>query len=418
MCVIIDRMPKVEIPFAKLEIACDINKHGFGLAFVDRGRLEIIRSTKQPNDPDEVQKHLEKLKNHRVFLHLRHATVGTVSEENQHPFVSMTGRKNSALMGFMHNGTLYAYEPRDKTQGGSDTKQFNDQLIRPLALRCRKVVGDKKVLNDPFFQWIVGKELGYTQSVLVFFDAFGNVIRFNEDKGVKFEGWWASNNYSFSESHARATKKDTPAQGWHQREAEHWRGQNRNNPQSYDYGRGDSLKNLPWMTSTEESYGLADWEDEFIKQEGGTPSTPTVKFLEPPKTKQNETRKKWEIEKMSALVKSAETVDKGVLEKKVGGYVIRNEKVPRDPFIQQAGLSSLDQVGLFSEADLIECATNWPQATAALIVDLLYSRHSLKGEARGLKEALKFSEEKNRSLEVRLGNQADLIKTLRTEDVL
>jgi hypothetical protein len=410
MCVIIDRMPKVDIPFDKLEIACDINKHGFGLAFVDRGHLEIIRSTKQPNDPSEVQKHLEKLKNHRVFLHLRHATVGAVSEENQHPFVAMTGRKNKPLLGFMHNGTLFSYEPKDKTQGSSDTKQFNEMLVRPLALRCRKVVGDKKVLVDPFFQWIISKDLGYTQSVLVFFDAFGNVIRYNEDKGANFEGWWASNSYSFNENHLRATKKETPVgQNWHAREAERWRSQNSNNPQSYDYNRGDSLKNLPWMTS-EENYGLADWEDEFIKDKGGTPS---IQSIEPPQAKRNETRKKWELEKMAALVKAAETLDKGVLEKKVGGYVIRNEKVLRDPFIQQAGLNSLDQVGLFSEADLIECAENWPQATAALVVDLLYSRHSLKGEARGLKEALKASEDKIRAMETRLGNQADLINTLR-----
>src|SRR3990167_10959404 len=92
MCVIIDRQPGVDISENMLEIACTINKDGYGLAFAEKGKIIVHRSLGK-NEPTDVKLILDKYKDKRVFLHLRHATVGEVSEINSHPFIVNTVKK-------------------------------------------------------------------------------------------------------------------------------------------------------------------------------------------------------------------------------------------------------------------------------------------------------------------------------------
>lgn len=425
MCVIIDRQPGIEIPFEKLVLACDINKHGYGFAIPDRGRLEIFKSTKQPNDPDEVAKLLDKYKKQRVYLHLRHATVGSVNPDNQHPFVALE-QKRKPVMAFMHNGTLYGpYSPPYQDQTTSDTKLFCEKLVRPLAYKTFKACGPKNVLQDQFFQWLICKETG-ANSVLLFFDAFGNTLRINESKGHKFDGWWASNSYSFDTEHIRSSQRKMPGGTiWHAGQVNNNNtsgpvryGQNATNPQSYDWQRGD---NLPWQEDTDVGNLMANWEDELISTTGGESSksggcTSLVPVVPSPSVVKDDKRQAWEIQKMAKQLEAATKVNGDSAIMNADGPIIRSQKVERIPFVKRAQLNSLDQVGAFSENDLIELAANWPQATAALVIDLLFDRHRLKIERESLKKANDSIAEQVGQMEIRLHNQASLIKSLRGED--
>lgn len=212
MCVIIIREPDVTIPLDKLKIACDINKHGYGLAYVHRRRLKVERSIEN-NDADAIFKRMEELKEYRVFLHLRHATVGNVSLENSHPFLVLEHKKEAVDVGFMHNGTLHLWTPNHpNTAGISDSKNFAAEFVQPMAARSHAFFG-RSVLKDPFFINRTAKEIGAT-SVVVFFDSLGETRIFNKDAGKDFEGWWASNEYSFRETHHRSSSSKNRQNWW------------------------------------------------------------------------------------------------------------------------------------------------------------------------------------------------------------
>lgn len=90
--------------------------------------------------------------------------------------------------------------------------------------------------------------------------------------------------------------------------------------------------------------------------------------------------------------------------------ITRSEKITRDPFIKQAGLASLDMVGAFSEDDLVECATSWPQATAHLIIDLLHERVGYRNSVKKYgDEAAKLRSEAG-DKDARLERQAEYVQ--------
>lgn len=207
MCVILEIEPNVIIPTDKLDCACDINKHGFGIAYVDNNEIKIIRDVSTPNDPKVVADHLQKLKKFKRFVHLRHATVGAVNLANCHPFVVIQDKKKPRIA-MMHNGTLQSYTPPADDKITSDTAMFNAHLVRPLALRLDAYLKTKYVIDDFIFKKLVDSECNY--SVVVIFDAWGNVVKFNEQRGKQFDGWWASNDYSFSSNHQRSSTRTRP----------------------------------------------------------------------------------------------------------------------------------------------------------------------------------------------------------------
>lgn len=421
MCVIIDRKPGVQIPGDMIELACDINKDGYGIAFADRGRLEIIKSTK-PNDPGEVMKHLQDLVAHRVFLHLRHATVGTVTPENQHPFIAYEGRRKKAIIGMMHNGTLHHYSPHFQDKTRSDTLLFTREFVEPLFKRVSKSLGEKNIILDDFVKHLLAKEIGSVSKV-VFFDAFGNALFVNKDAGKQFEGWWASNDYSFDKQHIRSSSRKTPS----------WVNPNLG-PKHDDFNRdylgdaadwataGDNLENLPWMKEPTRPRSniihVAAWEQEFVKEKGGDLSSKSsVPLLPPPcnnNTSRNPVRERYEAQKLGNLCKTAHASNlKGsiyLMSSDCKSVITRSEKITRDPFIKQAGLASLDMVGAFSEDDLVECATSWPQATAHLIIDLLHERVGYRNSVKKYgDEAAKLRSEAG-DKDARLERQAEYVQ--------
>lgn len=224
MCVIIDLPANKAIDKAMLAQACDINPDGYGVAWVDKGAVHVKRSVKN-NDPKEVGSLLDRLKSHRRIVHLRYSTVGAVNLENNHPFVVLENRRGPQMVMF-HNGTLSDYRPPNGTL--SDTFCFNSEFVQPLAQRIEAFGGLKNVVEDKIFRRQMAKEIG-GYSVIVLFDKYGNVLRFNESKGKQYETFWASNSYSFDKNHHRSSTSSIGV----------WRNQG-------NIGARSSYSALPW----------------------------------------------------------------------------------------------------------------------------------------------------------------------------
>lgn len=363
MCVILDISKGVKIPQGKLELACDINKHGFGLAFQEKGRVKCIHTITEPNDYKLVSKELHKLNDRRVLLHLRHATVGAVNRANAHPLQVLTKHEDGIDLVMMHNGTLHMYSPpwdsKDKVTD-SDTLLFKEQFARPLALRSILFSPKDKLLVDPFFRKLVTKEVGGF-SVLVFMDNYGNVWKINEDKGKQFEGWWASNEYSFQESHYRSSKKN---------EDKYWKPPATHGPVVYQGVHANSVREFPWEGRKMDHPNISTWQDDvWFKGDKGFPEKEKKASLLVSNSKLVE-RYMFEIEQATKIIQASEIKDTSILTMMQNG-TIENLSVSRPSFVEECGLKSIDDVLQLTEANLEEICENYPKAGAALIIDLL-----------------------------------------------
>ncbi len=357
MCVILERNPGVIIPADKLERACDINKHGFGITYSLNGKLQFIRSLVQPNNPKTVADHLQKLKAHKVWVHLRHATVGAVNKDNNHPFLLLGKKRHGYDLAMMHNGTLFSYKPTDQKSTDSDTLIFAKEFAAPLALRFH-AFNKHKLLEDEFFKKFLKQEVGYS-SVVVLVDGAGNTLCINRDKGKEYEGWWASNDYSFQDTHHRSSSRPPTSHhhGW-------------------DEGYGDIDGGMAWWEREDrerEREALpAPWK-EFL-----TDDTPEIASLEVRPTQRSATptnntpdtfKVRWECQKVGELIE-AKQFQHGASVMSGGAMMIDLKKI-RSTFLSMSGLKDLKEVGKLSETDLMEMAKDYPYATARLVFDLL-----------------------------------------------
>jgi predicted glutamine amidotransferase len=313
MCVIINRDPNVEIEFEKIKSACAVNPHGFGLMFAEDGALNVIKDfSDKGNDPEKVARLLDDYKDYRVSLHLRYMTVGAKNVDNCHPYWTCTREDDEIDVGFMHNGTLGDFRRKDSNM--SDSYHFNEEIIRPLFLRFAAYDLESNVLRDPLFGEILAKYCG-TTSVFNLMDSEGNILVINEERGIKKNGWWASNDYSFNRFHRDPpkTSSNTTKGGWYYNGKFYER----------DYHIDGSVFDKPKSNSTT----LPPAVDKKT-------STPTqvikeVTDIEPPTS--------------------------------------------RETFIEVAQLSSIEEVVKFNEDDIEELIETYPEYAKLLIQDLIYA---------------------------------------------
>lgn len=351
MCVIIDRDPKADIPLESLRTACDINKHGYGLAYVEKGVFVIHRSTQVPNNPEAIHKLLEKYKDRRVFLHLRHATVGEVSMKNSHPFVVKHSSGLGAL--FMHNGTLSDWSPA-KGAAESDSHVFFRDWVSPWFLRTvdsslyasKKGKVTKSPLEDDLFVDVVDQHTGYS-SVFLMADTRGNVVRFNEDRGKQFKGWWASNDYSFNTNHQRSsTRASTNAGGYH-----------------YYYGSAET-------TSRQNASTAANLPTVIPKTPTVVPFASVFEQLEHLSARPEAGEEKG-YDAVAAAVKTA----KDHLSNKRGytpmSTTLSVTATTRQSFLSRTNLTSLGDLTALCEDDFSELCKTHPETMAHLFCDLV-----------------------------------------------
>ena len=309
MCVIIRRDPGVTLDYDKLASACKVNPHGMGIITVDRGEMHLRKYFwEKGNDPDVLARALEVAKDVPAFIHLRFTTRGGTNYDNVHPFGILKKSKHGMDLQFMHNGTLSDFG----TKTESDTKDFAKSFVTPLTEKLLAAVGPEAVTKDPTLATILAKYAG-NYSVFMMVDNFGNCSITNEDEGFQFDGWWASNEYSFNKYHREPQKK----------------------PEKKDYYNGS-------------------WERDYSQEA----TTPTLVKLPPPKPT-GDTELPFDDP-----VPTFESDEKEV--KKEASLFAK-----RMTFVEMAGLKTLSDVCGLTNMQIQDLVDEAPDMASLLIIDLL-----------------------------------------------
>lgn len=376
MCVIIVREPGISIPEDKLELACDINKHGFGISWVHKGRLKTEYSLDAPNDPKEVIKLLKQLNKYRVYLHLRHATVGEVTSDNSHPFKLLRKEQDGMDLVLFHNGTLYDWSPKDPNlKDKSDTWNFVHAYAQPLARKMMSGVGGfNKLLTDDTFKYSIAREAGYSSKFLLA-DNFGNYTILGNQKDWKdFDGWRASNDYSFQASHHRSSHKPaaSTAPG-----AAIW------SNQTYGYGGmgsaygstdDDWSDNIPFNKEADKkSSGPLPWKAEAVGHEpiGSLEDFEKVADKTPEWSLKADEQLQDELACVSSILWRTSVNDRSV------NVQFRDLGVKRRAFTDEVTIMNLDVIGECTPEQIAEMNDNFPRAMAQCIIDFIIERREL-----------------------------------------
>ena len=438
MCVIISRNPGIEIDQQKIESACQVNPHGFGISIVDRGKIETIREYKDSgNCSKRVLKILEDAKDQHVFVHLRFSTKGARNVDNCHPFSLFRGDENEHM--FMHNGTLFSYGDDDV----SDSREFAEKLLAPLTEAFYASKGDA-LFTDPAYKEIVEK-FRNANSVFTLYDAKGNNLILGS--GVQHEGWWSSNDYSFNRYHREPQKDSSEYSPWesgssygdgggsykylanNQRTAmQHQNDRLRATPfhkvneyfapEKREWGRweasrwvvNEKLNELDYRAKAYDSKKAADYWSSRNKKE----TTPTGKSLtvieggggrvEAKESSSNETTEK-ENEMSAAeknLMDDCAAIGQAINKAKKAGLdpLILTSPTKRTTFCEFADLAKLEEVTMLDEDALYEICNVYPLAATILLMDLIYELYTTKQIERIRKAARANGEQKQEEQKV------------------
>lgn len=326
MCVIIARNPGIEIDEQKIASACQVNPDGFGISVLDRGK--IITTKQLTNNSKTITQMLEEAKDHKVFLHLRYRTQGNVNLENCHPFTSFEGDGKQIL--FMHNGTVSDYGADDPNF--SDTYLFNERVVKPMIDRWVKLGNSpESIFDDPMFLIIMQKYAGST-SKFVLYDEAGNQIIFNKKGGKEFDGWWASNDYSFNRFHRTGASTGyydgrSSYEWWKERQ-----------------GSAEAIKKGKEVAAKDAQDVSASGQDSCV-------------ISLPPPNKDNRDQKGRFIAKDLKSGEKKHTI---------------SPPDKRETFLDVVNIESLSAVSCLSEDDIDRIIADWPYQTKLLIMDLLY----------------------------------------------
>lgn len=355
MCVIMNIKPGQEVPFDRLESACHVNSNGFGVSFVDRGKIEVIRDfNKDGTNPEFLARILEQARDHEVLAHLRYSTVGGDNLDNTHPFQFMNKKDHGRDAYLMHNGTIHG----DWFRGDDrpDSYHFSQNLLLPLFERHLYMMTWEDVYNDPFINRLIVHMVGRT-NVLTILDDTGHIKIINKDKGKEFDWGWASNEYSFNRSH---------------REPFRGTGYSYKND-VYSYSGGSSTSSISNSTAdTSSKTGTS-----VVPFRGTTTTTPVV---EP-----DDSSKPEDVTELKRTIGFLKPDGKPSNDSLSVGK--------RKTFCELTGLASLDMICQFEMDDIYEMVCQFPEAVTTLILDLQFELYTKKKRLDALKEAAKKKRE-------------------------
>lgn len=331
MCVIIYREPKVSIPFEKLVSACLVNADGMGIVSVDRGKLELRKYFfDKGNDPEVLAKALEDAKDLHTYVHLRYRTKGPKDKSNVHPFGVLKSKKHGLDIQFMHNGTLSSFG--DTTN--CDSKDFAKSILTPLSERFLQTVDKEELLLDKVYTNII-KQYAGTTSVFLMMDNLGNHNIFNMNNGKAFNGWWASNEYSFNRYHRE--------------------------PSTTYYNSG---RRTYWPDDDKDDAG---WSKMYGKHQAASEaeSKPKVTVAALPSPKSGGDTTPPFNDEIPFDTAKAEAKAPIVIPKDAPKLSLR------DTFVEVAGLQQLSDVCNLSYTDICDLVDDYPEHAVLLIQDLL-----------------------------------------------
>lgn len=337
MCVIIVKDPGVELPYDKLESACWVNSDGYGISVIDRGKIETKKVfDPKGNDPAAVAKLLEESKDLKTILHLRFRTAGEKAEEACHPFHILTKEQDDLDMLLMHNGTMRTFEKKGSVE--PDSYHFVQEIVRPLATRFGAAMTNEEIIEDPLFQRILSDYAGLSNK-LVIYDNNGKVLIINKDQGKQYEGWWASNEYSFNRSHRGNGFGPTTSSGvW----AEGYQG-------------ATSSPYRPATTGASNTSGTGASSPRVLPASGSNTDAGKSSSVVCLPTKEGR--------EVAGVIK-ANTV--------TPASSVIHPPAKRETFVEITGLNNLSEAAVLEEDDIKDLVKELPDVATLLIMDLLY----------------------------------------------
>ena len=393
MCQILHLSPGATIPASLLERTCDINADGFGFAVRHKGSFVIERDLRK-NDHKQIGKLLGKWKDKERFLHLRYATVGAVTQDNNHPFVVLDQKGPQVLM--MHNGTLNGkeYEPEATDKITSDTFLFNKKFLTPLAERIWAYTkGKTSILADPIFRKTLGKEVGMQWSVLLMMDNFGEALTVNGSHGKDFD-WggaqksWVSNDYSFNDNHIRSSARQTritrPSESDYGHDGQllqpFWLGEGY--PDMNGEG-GEHKPRRPWEEWTPPPSRVEEIQNGWNKETGSKSAAASAAVFESAHQAFEDAEDKYELaEEIHEWVTAIRIATSKAGEKKgslpMSDTAIQSLRWPRETFLKMAELPNLNPVANLTFEDLAELLEEFPKAGAHLVIDIFTRMKTLE----------------------------------------
>lgn len=217
MCLIIQRDPKVKLPFEKFKTAVLNNPDGWGMSYPDEdGKLITLRNPEKPNVDKLFRLIDEELFDKQLLVHLRYTTAGETVLRNAHPFPILERGADGIDLRMAHNGTISKWVEHRSDE--SDTRRFVRGFVRPLFKRLIRGNDLEDLLTDPFVVGILEDQLPKA-SVLSFIDGVGNTLNVNAtgNGGKQEEGVYYSNTYSFNPKHREPTSYNNSRgdSGWY-----------------------------------------------------------------------------------------------------------------------------------------------------------------------------------------------------------
>ena len=398
MCVIIVRNPGIEIDPEKISSACEVNAHGFGVSIVDRGKLETIKYfNDKGNDPRELTRIFEQAKNQLVFAHLRFSTKGAKNQDNCHPIRIFQDGDHEAY--FMHNGTINNFGNDDI----SDSREFAETILSPLTEAFFEI-DDMDLFDNKTYNAIIEK---YRPggSVFTLYDSQGKYI--NMGSGVQYDGWWASNSYSFNRTHRSTnTSYSYKHSNWddgdynnnipwnNQRDrqldkffekTQFWRLGDYYNSYKNEWGRWDGSTwnpNIPLSKIDKRTQHYVKVEEVKTKEKGKylsiVPNT-DAKTSSTSATTENATKK----DPMAQLREDCAAIGQAIHHAKKANLEPAIHTLPekRMTFAEFAEIGNLEDVNVLDEEQLYELCERWPLAATMLLMDLIFENFTKKQAA-------------------------------------
>lgn len=407
MCVIIIKNPNVTIPKDKIASACIVNPDGFGISIIKDGELLSFRNyDSKGNDPEEIYRLMMEYHSLPQFILFRFTTKGAKVLENCHPFRLI--ETEGYALDLMHNGTLYDFGPKAKDDR-SDTRIFAEEFATPLAEAFFARNGNT-MQSDPVYQQIMEKYSG--NGFLVTYDNLGNYYVAG-GKGEQYQGWWASNAYSFNRAHREPAKTTYYNKNYNGYSSSAFGeddysmdgGGPSEPPWGHKYKRGDGVQ-MEW------SYALSKYIEVSERKEATVPQLPVVPLLPPPSSSAgasaaapasagevvgrdvvNDNERDSEEEEEAAddepvSFRKLFDAEETSYQTKLLGYALAEAKrkrltfadhVPptrRTTFLELSGLTTLEDCCLLDVDEIEDMVNELPEAAALLIMDLLHELYT------------------------------------------
>ena len=200
MCLIIQTDKPKQLSTRLLETAYENNSDGFGVMFVNKGKLHTHKIV--PKTFNDIEKIWDKYKSMDIpmGIHFRFATNGDTNKAMSHPFQVLSKAKGDDRdMWVMHNGPQLPTPMIDDNK--SDTHQFVKWVLRP------QLANEPELLYNPDWQEMIGDMIGSDK--LLFLDSKTEEFTIiNEQEGKTTDDMWLSNSYSLQPTGNYALTRD------------------------------------------------------------------------------------------------------------------------------------------------------------------------------------------------------------------